>query len=173
MIFIKYELSKFVNNQYIILNNHQISKPATFMKKVITNVASVQLKPECDVMEVYFKEMGSIHDYQFTMVLVSEMALIHKINKFILIKYNYSDINTSQFLFLIKKGICLKINKVCEVVIQTKIQALRKLRFLLNSEQLFDPKNQIKSEMKINLALDEEKTFEVVPFDNVLTQKAI
>ena len=135
------------------------------MKKCINNIATLHCNQKSESIQVSFIQAGKIQDYEFTMALASAMALSYKLNKIILFKYDFSDVNTSLFLHIVKKGISLEEVKERQIIIQTKKQAFYKFNHLLNNEHLLGPREQKDSNIKISVYLDNEKQFELNRFE--------
>ncbi len=99
------------------------------MHEITNAIATIRYKSASDMIVVNFNKGGDEIHYHETLALAEQTAIKHDTNNCLLIKKDFSDVNTDHFLLLIKDWYHQSsyISSKCEIAILTKKQAFEKL----------------------------------------------
>jgi hypothetical protein len=129
--------------------------------KFIEGLATARLDEANKAVEVNFSGEGDIPVYQVAVQVALDMAADYKVSRLVFIKQNFRDLDSYKFLSYMKEWLKPLANddaiEIREILILTKIQAVRKMNMLLKYNNLYNKDNRVNESLSISIALIEEK----------------
>ena len=129
---------------------------------IIEDLAFAKYNSQEGSVEVNFWGHGDVFLYRLAFPVAIDIANAHQIRKWIFIKTNFSDIDSSKFLAYVKEYMrpCEEYgNDNHEIIVITKVQAVKKMNAYLKYDNLYDGGNRLNE--RFTIAIKEKA--ELVP----------
>lgn len=127
--------------------------------RIIEGLATVQYNNQSDAVDINFFGEGDAIAYRVAIQVALDVAAAYQVSKWVIIKRNFSDVNTCKFLSYISDWMTPSPGaSVYKVQIITKIQAFRKMNSLLKYNNLYKRERQVNERLQIRVLLNQEDT---------------
>src|SRR5690606_5138364 len=121
--------------------------------RMIEGLAAVRYDNDRAAVEVNFFGSGDMIDYQVAIQVALDVAAANNTNKWILIKRDFTDVNTGRFLSYVSQWMkpSPRNPSLHEVSIVVKVQAYRKMKEFLKYDHLYHSGWKAGERLKITL----------------------